>query len=106
MYNHLLWYRSGKRTHQLTPPLPKVSNPSGVSDYRPMSLLQLPGKILEILLHTQLIDYLESNTLLNCKQNGFRKNHNTNDTVFKLTHNITRGMNSREYKNPFFRRFC
>ena len=45
-------------------PLPKVNNPSGVSDYRPISLLPLPGKLLEKLLHGQLIKYLENNNLL------------------------------------------
>ena len=78
-------------------PLPKVNNPSGVSDYRPISLLPLPGKLLEKLLHGQLIKYLEDNKLLNKKQNGFRKDHNTNDTVFKLVYGLTNQIN---VKNP------
>ena len=74
-------------------PLPKVNNPSDVSDYRPFSLLPLPGKLLEKLLHGQLIGYLENNNLLNNKQNGFRKKLNTNDTILKLVHGLTKLLN-------------
>ena len=59
-------------------PLPKVNNAKLVSDFRPISLLLLPGKIIEKLLHNQLIRHLENNTL-----NGFRKLH-TSDTLFKI----------------------
>ena len=83
-------------------PLPKVNNPSDVSDYRPISLLPLPGKLLEKLLHSQLIGYLENNNLLNNKQNGFRKNHNTNDTVFKLVHGLTNEINERRFTSAVF----
>ena len=83
-------------------PLPKLNNPCGVSDYRPISLLPLPGKLLEKLLHTQLIGYLENNNLLNEKQNGFRKKHNTSDTVFKLVHDLTGGMNARKHTSAVF----
>ena len=64
-------------------PLPKVNNVKLVSDFRPISLLLLPGKIIEKLFHNQLIRYLENNTLLNPKQNGFRKLH-TSDTLFQI----------------------
>ena len=48
-------------------PLPKINNPKLVSDFRPISLLPVPGKIIEKLLHSQLINHLENNTLLNSK---------------------------------------
>ena len=83
-------------------PLSKVNNPSGVSDYRPISSLPLPGKLREKLLHGQLIEYLENNNLLTNKQNGFRKNHNTNDTAFKLVHGLSNDVN----KQSHFCSFC
>ena len=76
-------------------PLPKINNPKLVSDFRPISLLPLPGKIIEKLLHSQLINHLENNKLLNSKQNGFRKLHNTSDTVFKLCYDLSNGMNKK-----------
>ena len=74
---------------------------NGVSDYRPISVLPLLGKLLEKL-HFQLLGYLENNKLLNCKQNGFRKNHSTNDTVYKLVYDLTGGMNARKHTNAVF----
>ena len=53
------------------------------------------GKIIEKLLHNQLIRHLENNTLLNPKQNGFRKCHNASDTVFKLCHDLSNSMNRK-----------
>ena len=76
-------------------PLPKINNPKLVSDFRPISLLPLPGKIIEKLLHSQLINHLENNKLLNSQQNGFRKLHNTSDTVFKLCYDLSNGMNKK-----------
>ena len=60
-----------------------------------VSLLPLPGKIIEKLLYNQLIRHFENNTLLNPKQNGFRKLHNTSDTVFKLCYDLSNSMNRK-----------
>ena len=52
----LLWFVCGLYVGILTPsivPLPKINNPKLVSDFRPISLLPLPGKIIEKLLHSQ-----------------------------------------------------
>ena len=73
----------------------KINNAKLVSDFRPISLLPLPGKIIEKLLHNQLIKHLENNTLLNPKQNGFRKLHNTSDTVFELCYDLSNSMNRK-----------
>ena len=46
-------------------PIPKVNQPKRVDEYRPISLLPLPGKILEKLVHEQVYNKLElfSNTV-------------------------------------------
>ena len=40
-------------------PIPKAGNLTQVGNYRPISLLPLPGKLLEKLIHNQLIDHLD-----------------------------------------------
>ena len=42
-------------------PIPKAGSSALVKNYRPISLLPLPGKILEKLVHTQLSSHIESN---------------------------------------------
>ena len=61
----------------LVVPIPKQGDSHSVSNYRPISLLPLPGKILEKLVHSQLSNYLEENDLLEDNQFGFRKERST-----------------------------
>ena len=70
-------------------PIPKVSKPLGPEDLRPISLLPLPGKIFEHLIHSQIDSFLEQNNLLTKSQNGFRSKHSTIQTVFDFTTELT-----------------
>ena len=69
-------------------PILKINKPVKVSDYRPISLLPLPGKLLEKLLHEQSLPYLENESLLTNSQNGYRKSHNTTVTIYKFVNSI------------------
>ena len=66
----------------------KGGNRHDVGSYRPVSLLPLPSKIIEKIVHIRLSSHLENNDLLDSKQGGFRKNHSTIDTVSKLTNDL------------------
>ena len=65
-------------------PIPKAGNLSKVQNYRPISLLPLPGKLLEKLVHKQLSGYLENIDYLVSDQHGFRKEHSTIHSVAQL----------------------
>ena len=65
----------------------------GPEDLRPISLLPLPGKIVEHLLCTQ---NLEHNNLLTDKQNGFRSKRLTSQTIFDYTTDLLNNYNSDE----------
>ena len=54
-------------------PIPKSGNLTQVRNYRPISLLPLPGKLLEKLVHKQLSEHLEENSLITKFQHGFLK---------------------------------
>ena len=53
-------------------------------NYRPISLLSCISKILEKIVCSQLVSYLEDNELLYSNQYGFRKKHRTTHAVLKL----------------------
>ena len=74
-------------------PIPKSGNLTQVQNYRPISLLPLPGKILEKLIHKQLENYVEANSLLASSQHGFRKSHSTIHSVEQLPNYIEKKMN-------------
>jgi len=56
-------------------PIPKISGTTKVEEFRPINKLPTYEKTLEIIVHRQLVDYLESNKLLNECQSGFREKH-------------------------------
>ena len=82
--------------HALVTPIPKVPNANKVEDLRPISLLPIPGKILEKHVYSFIIEHLENNNLLSKSQNGFRKKHGTMDTVFKFLMKITNNLNDKQ----------
>ena len=69
-------------------PLPKGGARNDVSNLRPVSLLPLPGKLLEKCIHSQTLAYLDANNILIDKQGGFRPNKSTISTVFELNNII------------------
>ena len=54
-------------------PLPRVNNPKKVGDLRPITLLPIPSKIIEKVVYSQLMYYLENNNYIHGNQYGFRK---------------------------------
>ena len=75
-------------------PLPKSGDLTNVSNYRPISQLPIPGKILERLIHNNISQHLENNNILTEIQGGYRKSCSTLDTISKLTNDILRERNS------------
>lgn len=61
----------------LVTPLPKTNNVLELKDLRPISILPFISKILEKVVNTQLVDYIESNNLLPIAQSGFRRGRST-----------------------------
>ena len=76
-------------------PLYKGGNRHEVGNYRPVSLLPLPSKIIERVVHNRLYKHLEDLNLLDKNQGGFRKNQSTVNTISKLTGKIFDGINNR-----------
>ena len=64
-------------------PLPKTTSQSkNPKDWRPITQIPLPGKLLERIVHTQMSNYLEGNNLLFTNQHGFRAERSTTSAVF------------------------
>ena len=66
-------------------PVYKAGDPSLVSNYRPISLLSLPSKILERIVHNKLLDYFLSNSLLFRSQFGFQPSSSTQEALISAT---------------------
>ena len=66
-------------------PLFKGGSREEVGNYRPVSLLSLPGKFLEKVVHTRISAFLGEHNFLSEHQGGFRKGHSTVSTIADLT---------------------
>ena len=74
-------------------PIPKVNNPKFASELRPISLIPLPGKILEHLASVRLKNFIKSNNIPN--QHGFREGHSIVISITTLLQNIFSNVNNQ-----------
>uniref|UniRef100_A0A1Y1M3K6 Reverse transcriptase domain-containing protein n=1 Tax=Photinus pyralis TaxID=7054 RepID=A0A1Y1M3K6_PHOPY len=79
-------------------PIPKPGkDPLLPKHYRPISLTSCLGKLLEKLVNRRLQSFLESNDTLVSYQTGFRQGRSTIDHLVKLSDNILRAFDNREF---------
>ena len=84
-------------------PIPKTScNSTSAKDWRPITQIPLPGKLLERALHDQIYRYLENNSLLYNQQYGFRKERSTSMAIFDVLKNLYEKWNEKLYTGCIF----
>ena len=66
-------------------PISKTSaNSKNAKDWRPITQILLPGKLLERIIRSQLSAYLENNNILFKNQHGLRSNRSTSSAIFSF----------------------
>ena len=86
LYNHILdtgIFPDRWKIASVTP-IPKVANATDPSDLRPISLLPVPGKLLEKYITLSIENFLETNDFFSDEQNGFRKGKSTSSAMSKF----------------------
>jgi hypothetical protein len=69
-------------------PKPKVRNPRAPEHFRPINNTPVIEKILEAVVHSQVMDHLKNNNILSDMQFGFREGYSTEMAVQLLIHAI------------------
>ena len=69
-------------------PIPKEGDPLEAGNWRPISILPLPSKLLEQAVHYQITVFLENNEILDRRQHGFRSEYSTSTAIFKLVKDL------------------
>ena len=69
-------------------PIPKVGKLNEIGNWRPISLLPIPGRLLEKCVHKHILDHLQVNDLLSKAQFGFRPGLGTSDAVFEFSKHV------------------
>ena len=75
-------------------PIPKVANAESPTDLRPISLLPVPGKILEKYITSQIELFLENKKFFHANQNGFRKGKSTSSALAEFLDDTIAELNS------------
>ena len=83
-------------------PIFKTGDLTELVNYRPIALLSVVSKILEILLKNQITAYFEDNNLLSNTQFGFRKHKSTEKAVMALVEKVIKGFENKEYVGTMF----
>ena len=74
-------------------PIPKTKVMKYVTNWRPISLLSLPGKLLEKIVHKQLVWHLRYNNLLSEQQHGFVSRKSTSTAIQDFMYYVTNQIN-------------
>ena len=85
-----------KWTIAMVTPIPKISCAVNLTDLRTISLLPIPGKLLEKYLTLNIETYLEDKKFFTENQNGFRKGKSTVGAITKFLDDIVYALNDSE----------
>lgn len=77
-------------------PVYKSGDGGSVDNYRPISLLPTLAKILEKVINTRLLNYLESHSLLSPNQFGFRHSKSTTDAIETLVSHVVQKLDNKK----------
>ena len=69
-------------------PIYKSDSPFDPNNYRPIATLSSFGKVLEKIVHDQLLSFLDDKNILCSHQFGFRKGHSTEKAILEITDKI------------------
>ena len=83
-------------------PVFKKGSKTIMSNYRPISITNPVGKILEKLMHSRMVKYLEKFNLIYDYQFGFRKNHSTTIAVIDVVNMIQNYLHEGKYVMGIF----
>ena len=83
-------------------PIPKKGSLLEVTNYRPIYLLPVPGKIIEKMAHNQISQHLEQSQLINDQQFGFRKGRSTTHAITQLVNHVSHSLNRKSYTVALF----
>ena len=88
--------------HGSITPIPKNGDSKLVGNWRPISLVPLPGKLMEHLVHKRLLEAIYNAEILSKYQYGFVPGRSTSQAVFRLYNNLSSAINNGDVSALLF----
>ena len=76
-------------------PIHKKGDRSLASNYRPVSLTSICCKVLEHIIHSQIMNHFNEHSLLTDKQHGFRQKHSCESQLILTVNDLALSLNKR-----------
>ena len=76
-------------------PIFKKGDRTLASNYRPVSLTAVCSKVLEHIVHSNIMKNFDRYSILTDKQHGFRSKHSTESQLILTTHDLAHSLNSK-----------
>ncbi|XP_057299070.1 uncharacterized protein LOC130629748 [Hydractinia symbiolongicarpus] len=76
-------------------PLFKSGDRYEAKNYRPISILPIFDKIIERLMHTRLVSFLDCFNIINTAQYGFQKHKSTNHAIFEVINKVSQALKNK-----------
>lgn len=83
-------------------PIYKKGSPSDIQNYRPVSILPSISKLFERAMYNRLLNHLETNSLFDIEQHGFRKNKSTVTALVAFTESIIDSVDKKDMVTGIF----
>ena len=83
-------------------PVPKCNQCTFLSHFRPISVLPALSKVLECVLHNQIVSHLAKYNLLSAHQSGFHSGYSTQDVLIYVTDKWLKAIDERKYTGTVF----
>lgn len=80
----------------LVHPIHKSGTRDCVNNYRPISVLSALSKVMEKLINTRLVNYLNKHSVIAPNQYGFKKGVSTEDAVINLTQFVSKKLDEQQ----------
>ena len=77
-------------------PIFKKGDRHKTANYRPISLTSIICKVLEHIIHSQIIHHLDNHNILTNKQFGFRKKHSCESQLLLTVNDLASGLRDKE----------
>ena len=74
----------------------KSGTKTKAENYRPISLMSVPGKLLEKLVRDEIVSPMETNNLFSTPQHGFIKGRSCSTQLLELMEELTETLDSSE----------